>query len=126
MSVNLASWIAEHNIDEVECIVPDINGVQRGKVLPASKFLASVRDKSLRIPGSVFICTIDGNYPEDIADIWDKDPDKTLIADLDTICIAPGFKSPTAFVIADAHHGDGSEVEIAPRAILKKVFGSLG
>ena len=75
MSVNLANWIAEHKIDEVECIVPDINGVQRGKVLPAKKFLSSVRDKSLRIPGSVFICTIDGHYPEDIADIWDKDPD---------------------------------------------------
>ena len=58
MSVNLEQWISEHNIDEVECIVPDINGVQRGKVLPAKKFLTSVKDKSLRIPGSVFICTI--------------------------------------------------------------------
>ena len=123
MAVNLASWIAEHGIDEVECIVPDINGVQRGKVLPAKKFLSSVRDKSLRIPGSVFICTIDGHYPEDIADIWDKDPDKILIADADTICVAPGFKSPTAFVIADAFHRDGTEVEISPRAILKKVLG---
>ena len=122
MSVNLANWIAEHKIDEVECIVPDINGVQRGKVLPAKKFLSSVRDKSLRIPGSVFICTIDGHYPEDIADIWDKDPDKILIADPDTICVAPGFKSPTAFVIADVLHGDGSEVEIAPRTILKKIL----
>ena len=45
MTVNLANWIAEHKIDEVECIVPDINGVQRGKVLPAKKFLSSVRDK---------------------------------------------------------------------------------
>jgi glutamine synthetase len=120
---NLANWIAEHKIDEVECIVPDINGVQRGKVLPAKKFLSSVRDKSLRIPGSVFICTIDGHYPDDIADIWDKDPDKILIADADTICVAPGFKSPTAFVIADCFHGDGTEVEIAPRTILKKVLG---
>jgi glutamine synthetase len=97
--------------------------VQRGKVLPAKKFLSSVRDKSLRIPGSVFICTIDGHYPDDIADIWDKDPDKILIADADTICVAPGFKSPTAFVIADCFHGDGTEVEIAPRTILKKVLG---
>ena len=123
MSVNLANWIAEHKIDEVECIVPDINGVQRGKVLPAKKFLSSVRDKSLRIPGSVFICTIDGHYPEDIDDVlWDKDPDKILIADADTICVAPGFKSPTAFVIADAYNNDGSEVSIAPRSILKKVL----
>lgn len=123
MSVNLEQWISDHNIDEVECIVPDINGVQRGKVLPAKKFLASVKDKSLRIPGSVFICTIDGHYPEDIDDIWDKDPDKILLADPDTICVAPGFTSPTAFVIADAYNGDGTEVDIAPRTILKKVLG---
>jgi glutamine synthetase len=122
MTINMATWIADHKIDEVECIVPDINGVQRGKVLPAKKFLSSVRDKSLRIPGSVFICTIDGHYPEDIPDIWDKDPDKTLIADSDTICIAPGFKSPTAFVIADVYNSDGTEVSIAPRAILKKII----
>jgi glutamine synthetase len=123
MSINLASWIADNKIEEVECIVPDINGVQRGKVLPAQKFLSSVRDKSLRIPGSIFICTIDGHYPEDIEDIWDKDPDKILLADPDTICVAPGFKSPTAFVIADAFNRDGSAVDIAPRAILKKVLG---
>jgi glutamine synthetase len=122
MTIDVAAWISERGIDEVECIVPDINGVQRGKVLPAKKFLTSVKDKSLRIPGSVFICTIDGHYPEDIADIWDKDPDKTLIADPNTICVAPGFKSPTAFVIADALNRDGTEVEISPRAILKKVL----
>lgn len=118
----MATWIADHKIDEVECIVPDINGVQRGKVLPAKKFVSSLREKSLRIPGSVFICTIDGHYPEDISDIWDKDPDKTIIPDPETICVAPGFKSPTAFVICDVYNSDGSTVSIAPRAILKKVI----
>jgi glutamine synthetase len=122
MTKNMENWISEHKIDEVECIVPDVNGVQRGKVLPARKFLSSVVDKTLRIPGSVFICTIDGQYPEDIPDIWDKDPDKILVADPDTMCIAPGFKSPTAFVIADVYNRDGTEVSIAPRAILKKVL----
>lgn len=122
MTIDIASWITEHAIDEVECIVPDINGVQRGKVLPAKKFVLSVDDKSLRIPGSVFICTIDGQYPEDIADVWDRDPDKILIADPNTLCLAPGFDSPTAFVIADAFNADGTEVDVAPRAILKKVL----
>ncbi len=122
MTINMTTWIADNNIDEVECIVPDINGVQRGKVLPAKKFIASVADKSLRIPGSVFISTIDGHYPEDIPDIWDKDPDKILVADADTICRAPGFKSPTAFVIADVLNSNGTPVSIAPRAILKKVI----
>jgi glutamine synthetase len=122
MTVNMATWLAEHKIDEVECIVPDINGVQRGKVLPAQKFLSSMREKSLRIPGSIFICTIDGHYPDDISDIWDKDPDKTLIPDAETLCLAPGFKSPTAFVIADVYNSDGSVVDLSPRALLKKVL----
>jgi glutamine synthetase len=122
MTLNMATWLADHKIDEVECIVPDINGVQRGKVLPAKKFLSSMREKSLRIPGSIFICTIDGHYPDDISDIWDKDPDKTLIPDPETLCLAPGFKSPTAFVIADVYNSDGSVVDLAPRALLKKVL----
>ena len=47
MSVKLSSWITEHGVGEVECIIPDMNGVQRGKVLPAKKFLGSVKDGTL-------------------------------------------------------------------------------
>ncbi len=38
------TWIAERGISEVECLVPDMNGVIRGKVWPAQKFLQSARD----------------------------------------------------------------------------------
>src|SRR3546814_18391125 len=100
MSVNLEQWIIDHNIDEVECIVPDINGDKRGKVLPAKKFLSSVKDKSLRIHGRVFICTHHGHYPEDIDDIWYKDPDKILKADPAKNSVAPGYTSPTPSEIA--------------------------
>ena len=36
---DLATWVRERGIAEVECLVPDINGVLRGKVLPAAKLL---------------------------------------------------------------------------------------
>jgi glutamine synthetase len=123
MSTKLATWIAEHKISEVECIVPDMNGVQRGKVLPAGKFLSGVKDGTLRIPGSVFSVTINGEYPEDIGHIVPVfDPDQIMVPDADTICEAPGFKTPTAYVIADAFDRHGAPVEIAPRMILKKVL----
>lgn len=123
MTINMADWIAERGIGEIECIVPDMNGVQRGKVLPAAKFLSSVRDNTLRIPGSVFMCTINGEYPEDVDYlISDDDPDQWLVPDADTIRIAPGFKTPTAFVIADAITPKGKPVALAPRNILKKVL----
>lgn len=122
MSIKLASWIAEHGITEVECIVPDMNGVQRGKVLPAGKFLSGVKDGTLRIPGSVFSVTINGEYPDGIGHIVPVfDPDQVMVPDADTICEAPGFKTPTAYVIADAFDRDGAPVGIAPRMILKKV-----
>ena len=28
------SWLRTHAINEVECLVPDVNGVLRGKALP--------------------------------------------------------------------------------------------
>jgi len=60
MSIDLAAWINERGIAEVECIIPDMNGIQRGKVLPANKFLKSFADRSLRIPSSCFTVTLMG------------------------------------------------------------------
>ena len=64
MTTDIASWIRDRGISEVECIVPDMNGIQRGKVLPAGKFLKSLTDRTLRIPGSVFIVTVTGGFAE--------------------------------------------------------------
>jgi glutamine synthetase len=123
MSIKLASWITEHGVGEVECIVPDMNGVQRGKVLPAAKFLSSVKDGTLRMPGSIFTVTINGEYPEGVGHVIPEfDPDLVIVPDADTIRMAPGFKTPTAYVIADAFSRDGEPTAIAPRMILKRVL----
>lgn len=123
MSIKLATWITEHGVGEVECIIPDMNGVQRGKVLPAKKFLGSVKDGTLRIPGSIFTVTINGEYPEDIGHIIPEyDPDQIMVPDASTICEAPGFTTPTAYVICDAFDQAGVPIAIAPRMILKRVL----
>lgn len=123
MTTDMAGWIRDRGISEVECIIPDMNGIQRGKVLPAAKFLKSADERTLRIPGSVFIVTVTGGYPQDIEHIVpDFDPDLLLVPDPATIREAPGFKTPTAYVIADALHANGKAVEIAPRQVLKKVL----
>jgi len=123
MTRDISTWIRDNGIAEVECIVPDMNGIQRGKVVPAGKFIKSLTDKTLRIPGSVFITTVTGEYPDDVNHIVpDMDPDMILIPDPTTIRIAPGFKNPTAYVIADAYGANGKPIEVAPRHILKKVL----
>jgi glutamine synthetase len=123
MTQTFASWIKENSIGEVECLVPDLNGVIRGKVFPAQKFLQSERDGSLRIPSSVYSLTVTGEYADDADDIASQsDPDVVLRPELATICVAPGYKTPTAFVFADAYHTDGRPYDIAPRYVLKRVL----
>ncbi len=123
MTSDFETWIREHNIGEVECLVPDMNGIIRGKVVPAQKFLEIERNQALRIPSSVFLITVTGEYPDDDADpIAVADPDVVLHPDLSTICVAPGYRTPTAFVIADACVSDGSPYPISPRYVLKRVL----
>ncbi|HVY84920.1 MAG TPA: glutamine synthetase family protein [Caulobacterales bacterium] len=122
MQNSFANWIKERGIGEVECLIPDLNGVIRGKVFPAAKFLQSERDGSLRIPSSVYSLTVTGEYSDDADEsIAMKDPDVVLRPDVETICVAPGYKTPTAFVFADAYHTDGKPFDVAPRYVLKKV-----
>ena len=103
-----ANWIKERGIGEVECLVPDMNSVVRGKVFPAQKFLQSERDGSLRIPSSIYLLTVTGEYADDADEALSmQDPDVVLRPDLETLCVAPGYKTPTAFVFADAYHTSG-------------------
>ena len=122
MDKTFAHWIKERGIGEVECLVPDMNSVVRGKVFPAQKFLQSERDGSLRIPSSIFLLTVTGEYADDADEALSmQDPDVVLRPDLETLCVAPGYKTPTAFVFADAYHTSGEPYDIAPRYVLKRV-----
>jgi glutamine synthetase len=123
MHEKFQQWIRENGIGEVECLVPDMNGVVRGKVLPAQKFLQSIRDNSLRVPSSVYIVAITGHYPdEENKFTTTSDPDVVLQPDFNSICIAPGYRTPTAFVFADAYYSDGKPFEVAPRQVLKNAI----
>jgi glutamine synthetase len=116
----LETWIAERGITEVECLIPDMNGVLRGKVLPAAKLLAAEADRSLRMPSSVFAVTVTGEYAGDEDDDETyQDPDMVLVPDATTLRVAPGLKTPTAYVFADALHRDGTPWASSPRHVLR-------
>jgi glutamine synthetase len=121
--INFTNWIRERGTGEVEVLIPDLNGVIRGKVFPAQKFLQSERDGSLRIPSSIYLITVTGEYADDADEaLSTQDPDVVLRPDAETICVAPGYKTPTAFVFADAYHTSGEPYDIAPRHVLKRVM----
>ena len=41
------NWFHENSITEVECLVPDLGGIARGKILPTNKFLKGLEDDCL-------------------------------------------------------------------------------
>src|SRR5689334_7936383 len=120
----LDEWVGEHKVDEIECVVADLSGIPRGKILPAAKFLRMAREQSLRMPESVFIQTVTGEYAEDEDEeiVGPQDHDITLMPDEDTIRVVPWYADPTAQIIHDCFYADGSPVEIASRHVLRRVL----
>ena len=116
------AWMAARRVTEIECTVPDLAGVARGKIMPASKFLAA---PVMNLPLSIFFQTISGEYPdyEGLVDSVVADSDLVLEPDLATLCIVPWAQDPTAQVIHNSFHRDGRPVEMAPRQVLKNVLG---
>ena len=52
------NWFHENSITEVECLVPDLGGIARGKILPTNKFLKGLEDESNTLQQSTFNNTI--------------------------------------------------------------------
>jgi glutamine synthetase len=116
----IKAWINQNKITEVECLTPDMTGIARGKIIPASKFLA---EKEMRIPEAIYAQTVSGEYPDDEGELLDPtDKDMYLHPDSSTIRLVPWAKDPTASVIHDAFDGAGKPIEIGPRYILRRVL----
>ncbi len=119
----LQQWLASHKVEEVECLVPDMSGIARGKILPATKFLKSIEQNSLRLPESLFIQTVTGEYADiDDSLMGPQDHDINLFPDPETIKIVPWYDAPTAQVINNCYYNNGAPIEFAPRYILKCVL----
>ncbi len=118
----LTGWLKERKITEVECLISDLTGIARGKISPTNKFLD---EKGMRLPESVLLQTVTGDYVED--DIYYEllDP-----ADIDMFCrpdpnavfLVPWAIEPTAQVIHDTYDKMGNPIELSPRNILKRVL----
>lgn len=118
----LSSWLKERKITEVECLVSDLTGIARGKISPTNKFLD---EKGMRLPESVLLQTVTGDYVED--DIYyelldEADIDMFCRPDENAVFLVPWAIEPTAMVIHDTFDKQGNPIELSPRNILKNVL----
>lgn len=117
----LSDWFKQYGITEVECLVTDLTGILKGKIMPAGKYLNGGRP---RLPDSIFIQTVTGGYPDD-EDIrfWNPaERDMELVPDPNAVFLVPWADDPTAQIIHDCHYLTGEPVELAPRYVLKRVL----
>ena len=128
MIEKFTNWLKKNSITEVECLVTDLGGIARGKILPSNKFIKGLKDDSHRLPQSIFIQTISGGYAtEDDGGLPPEvynptDIDVILRPDFNTIRVIPWYKDPTAQVICDAVNLNGSAVMNSSRHVLRKIL----
>lgn len=110
----------DRTVYEVECIVPDLAGMSRGKAMPIQKFSPG---HETYLPISIFYQTITGEDVElDIEDQW-AESDIVLKPDMSTAKAVPWAKEATLQVIHDLFYRNGKPVEMAPRNVLKHIMG---
>jgi glutamine synthetase len=117
----LEQWLDVNRVTEIECLVPDLTGVARGKILPRQKF---TEDRGMRLPEAVVAMGVTGEFPEEgpyYDVISPTDQDMHLRPDPSTVRIVPWAVDPTAQVIHDCFDKHGVLVPFAPRSVLRRV-----
>ena len=115
---HINQWLDANNITEIECLVPDMSGTARGKIIPRHKYNPA---EGIRMAEAVFTQTVTGDYPEEeFASVTDSD--MRLLPDPTSLRLVPWAKDPSAAIIHDAYGFNGKPVEIAPRNVLKRVL----
>ncbi len=111
-------YLEGKRLDEVECIIPDLPGIARGKAVPASKF---ARQEYFHLPDSIFYQTITGEWGEAAGEEGFTERDMILRPDMSTATAAPWTGDWTLQIIHDAYGSDGEPIPYSPRNVLKRV-----
>ncbi|MFP6809134.1 MAG: glutamine synthetase family protein [Pseudomonadales bacterium] len=117
-------WLAQEKIHTIECLVPDFNGISKGKSIPAEHLTGG----QIRLPEAIFGQDVSGSWCEDY-DLFDvADIDMVLVPDEKTLVKQP-WAEGIAQCLCDCESLDGEALAIAPRTILNSItskFESMG
>lgn len=113
----LEQFLKRHpNTTMLEVMVPDINGILRGKRVPASEF-QTLYKSGVNHPATLTLLNSMGEMLEDIPG-FEGDPDKQMRPVANTLATVPWLESDTAQVLATFTELDGSPGMFDSRNIL--------
>lgn len=119
---SIADWLKQHQVSEVECLVPDMTGNARGKFIPAHQFLSHGEP---RLPESILVQTVTGEYSDQHWDFVEPtDTDMILQPDESTMRMVPWAREPTAQIIHDCYNQQGELHPLATRSVLRKILAA--
>lgn len=119
-TTQIKEWLREHQISEVECLVPDLTGNARGKFIPAHQFLSRGEP---RLPESILIQSVTGAYCDEHWDFVEPtDTDMILKPDAATLRPVPWAREPTAQIIHNCYTHDGKPHPLSTRNVLRKIL----
>ncbi|MFT5519761.1 MAG: glutamine synthetase [Enterobacterales bacterium] len=118
----IEQWLKHNNIEAVECLVPDITGTARGKLVPVDDYI----NETPKLSEGMLIQTVNGDYcPEHESLVSPEDQDMDLQAVEDSIRHTPWLNRNIAQVIHDCHLVSGEAHPLSTRNVLKQVLTQL-
>ncbi len=116
----IQDWLRQHQISEVEVLVPDMTGNARGKFVPAHQFLSMGEPK---LPESILVQSVTGEYCDEHWELVEPtDADMVLRPDTTAMRVVPWAREPTAQIIHDCYNTRGELHPLSTRNVLRKVL----
>lgn len=118
----LRDFVSEHGIETVRIGATDLDGLMRGKRIPAEYFVESVAHRGSNICNILFGWDVSDELLDNLTYTgWHTGyPDVTLLPDLSSMRVVP-WEPGAATVLCDIVELDGTPLELSPRQLLKRI-----
>ncbi len=110
--------------EKLDVILADMNGIFRGKQLPA-KSLDKLADGNFYMPITTPFLTTNGANAEKILDDFGSDPDRRCYPVAGSLKPVPWASRPTAQIQVDMVDKDDAPIFASPRTVLSRVLSEL-
>jgi glutamine synthetase len=113
-------WFQRHRVADVACLVPDMTGATRGKLMTSALFLNGLKHGGLRVPETMYTINVQGDIVFN-THVANTERDLVMVPDLSTVHLQPWDVDPTGCFICDAKTDANEYFSIAPRQVLRRV-----